>query len=123
MSQLDAHTESVRIGIRAGMMYLTQKPPSESTVADLIRTLPQAGVVLHTFPIEVLQQVSRERGEIRRLYAIKALEALMHHAGDSTLLSNETLRTLSEKAWIVASSMEEQESVGRLLDSVREKST
>ena len=42
---IDAHAESVRIGIRAGMMYLTQQIPADSTVESLIASLPLVSVL------------------------------------------------------------------------------
>ncbi len=116
---ITVHAESARVGMRIALHHITGNQPSEDTVRALVHALPQAGVNPVDFPLPLLEHSARERSERRRIWALKAMEILLHHAGDSMLLTSEQLREVATKAWTMAAAMEGEENTASQLDSIR----
>jgi hypothetical protein len=111
------HAESVRIGIRLTGGHFTGHRLPEDKVASILKTLPP-GYRAEEFPLEVLTSAYRERSRLRREAAQRCLEALIHHAGDSTLLSESDLEGLVSKAWRMARAMDDMDLSEGVLDQL-----
>ncbi len=107
MSRLpNIHGDSARAGIRLAIAHLTGRPPSEDTVLSLIRAMPAHGCNVIEFPMDRLDAEARERLINVRIYAMKALEGIIHHSGDTTMHSPDTFRKMAADAWVVAGEMQ-----------------
>lgn len=111
------HAESIRIGIRLTAAHFTGNRLPEDKVAAILKTLPPA-FRAEEFPLEVLTSAYRERARARREAAQRCLEALLHHAGDSTLLSEKDLEDLVSKAWRLARAMDDMDLSEGVLDQL-----
>jgi hypothetical protein len=111
------HAESARVGIRLACIAMQGKAPPE----DVVNRLIQSGITQVTFeefPLDVLKVVKRERHDVRRTFAIRAMEVLLHHAGDSSMLTNDELDKIVSKAWHMAAAMEREDSTAQQLSTL-----
>lgn len=114
------HADSLRIGIRlAAGRYTGQRLP-EDKVAEIVQSLPPQ-FSAKEFPLDVLTSHYRERCRGRKEVAQRTLEAMLHHAGDPAYLTEETLKSLVGKAWMLAREMEDQEMGQSVIDQLENK--
>lgn len=128
----DVHADSVRVGVRLGISYLTGALPAETTVEALLATLPPAhNINVHHVALAALVRpagsVPRapaggpDQDDLRRAYVMKAFEGLIHHAGDTSLLTKDTVDHLVELAWHAGRKNMEMEQVVAQLGTLAPK--
>jgi hypothetical protein len=91
----NVHAESVRVGIR--LAFIANKQPVPS--------------------MELVSQQAAQRREMRRAYAIKALEVLLQK-GDTGFGEENPHEKIVDQAWAIAAQMERHDNSGLMLDVV-----
>lgn len=112
------HAESVRVGVRMACLAIHGTLPDPPTIAHIMDK-SKSQVELHEFPMEVISAAAMARKERRRLFAVKAMEAFLHHCGDQDLLTSDHLDRLVTRSWHVAAAMEREDDVATQLDSIK----
>lgn len=124
----EVHADSTRVGIRLGIAYLTGALPSEQTVEALLATLPPAhNINVISAPLAALMKpngvprgpaVAVGQDDLRRAYVMKAFEGMIHHTGDTSLLTREAIENLVELSWHAARKHMELETVAAQLGTL-----
>ncbi len=114
------HAESVRIGVRMAFLAIQGQIPDIATVKHVV-SMSSSKVEMHEFPMDVIATAAMARKERRRLCAMRAMEAFVHHCGDHELLTGEALDKLVTRSWHIAAAMEREDDVATQLDSLSKK--
>ena len=117
---INVHAGSVIVGVNMACVAIKGAIPDQATL-DTILATGKDQVEMHQFPFEIIAQAAMAKKERRRLNALKALEAFLHHAGDPLMLRDEDLDKLVTKAWHIAAQMESQDDVAGQLDGLGKK--
>lgn len=115
----DVHAESVRVGIRLAFQAHGQAIPSPEMIERILATA-RTQLNFHEFPLEVVSQQTLQRRDVRRMYAIKALEILLQKS-DSGFGDENPHEKAVDQAWAIAAQMERHDNSGMMLDVVGEK--
>ncbi len=114
------HLESARIGVRVACIAMQGRMPPEDQVTTILASA-KGEIELHTFPMEMVTAAAGARKERRRVFAMKALETLLHHCGDTQMLTSDDLDKVVSKSWHIAAAMEREDDVATQLDSLGKK--
>ncbi len=112
-----AHAESVRIGIKLAFLAIKGAIPDNTTVQHCV-DLGKAEIEMLEFPFETISHAAMQRKQRRRECAFKAMEVLLHRAGEPSLLSKNELESIVSKCWTVAALMESEYDAASLIDTV-----
>lgn len=113
------HAESARIGARLAFRVIHGQFPADHVINQILSS--GAELDYQEFPLEVVGMVSGQKLERRRVFAMKALEALLHHCGEATLVTDDDLDKLVSKSWNIARAMEREDEVAQQLESLGKK--
>ena len=120
----DVHAESVRVGIRLAFVANNMPIPAPEVIERILAVGRGKDLNIHEFPLEIVSQQAAQRREMRRAYAIKALEVLLQK-GDMGFGEEDPHEKIVDQAWAIAAKMERHDNSGLMLDvvgdSVREK--
>jgi len=118
-SKAPVHAESVRIGIKLACRAMQgQLPPPE--IVEGILSQGGAELTPYEFPLDLIGAQVAQRRDLRRTYAIKAMEVLLHQAGDSVLRTVSDMERLVDSAWSIAAQMERHDNVASSLDTLKD---
>jgi hypothetical protein len=111
------HAESVRIGIKLAVLAIKGTIPDAAIVQHMV-DLGKDQVEMLEFPFETISHAAMQRKQRRREYAFKAMEVLLHRAGEPALLTKSELESIISKCWTVAALMESEYDAASLIDTV-----
>ncbi len=124
----EVHADSTRVGIRLGIAYLTGTLPSDQTVEALLASLPGShSINVVAAPLAALLKpagiprgpaVAVGQDDLRRAYVMKAFEGMIHHTGDTSLLTKDAIEHLVEMSWHAARKHMELETVAAQLGTL-----
>jgi hypothetical protein len=116
LQKSSVHAESVRVGIRLAFLANGQPLPPPDVV-DRIMAMGKDQLDAHEFPLELVANQTAVLRDLRRTYAIKAMEVLLHKAGEYG--ADEQLEKIADQAWTVAAHMERHDNSSLAMDSIK----
>lgn len=123
-NRLSVHRVSTLIGIKMGIQALSGHIPHDDKAREILAANESNKVVVSVdFPLAMVDTFAAQQSNDRQAMALRLLEALMHHAGMSTDLSQGQLDDLVTKAWSTVAAMERERSAVELLATLSNSST